>query len=128
PLLLELLAATVDDAGAKVVADVAALLSAAIRALDPTSRRCLEILAVAQAPLPLATVATALGLDLGEVRSAMTALRRRRLVRTTGARGTDVCEVGHDSVRAVVLAAMNGDERGRAQRGLAAALDHSPLA
>jgi serine/threonine protein kinase len=99
-----------------------------IEELGPEARRLVDLVAVAAMPLEQELAARALSMDLGEFGRHAALLRILHLVRTTGARGTDLVEAYHDRVRAAALARLSPAERQAIHRDLARALGLSERA
>jgi serine/threonine protein kinase/tetratricopeptide (TPR) repeat protein len=104
---------------------LADVLWARIGRLDPISRRVLEVVAVASAPIDQDTAACAAALDLATLGRHAGMLRVANLVRTTGSRSTDTLEPYHDRVRDAVLDNLAAEETVDRHRELAHALDAS---
>jgi hypothetical protein len=92
-----------------------------ISKLDRITRDVLEAIAVAGAPIAQDLIANAVELDFGEFTKRVSLLRVHNLVRTTGARGSDVVEPYHDRVREAVLAHLEPWRRQARHRRLALA-------
>ena len=103
-------------------------LWARIAQLEEHARRVLELVAVAAAPLTQETVTSASRMDPGEFTRAAAALRASHLVRTGGARGTDLIEPYHDRVREAVLARLDDEARRLRHENLAFALEGAKVA
>ena len=102
-------------------------LALRIDALDPPARRLLEVLAVADAPLPLRLASAAAELDPGLGVRMASLLRVAMLARSVGQRADDLIEPYHDRVRATVVARLAA--RAAAIHGrLADALDEAGAA
>lgn len=71
------------------------------------SRRVLELVAVAAAPIMQKVVAEAAALDAGALARATQDLRAKRLVRTTGLHSDDLVETHHDRIRETVVAKLD---------------------
>jgi serine/threonine protein kinase len=98
-----------------------------ILALEPESRRILELVAVAKKPLDKDVVAHASGLDFAALSKRVSQLRVAHLLR--GADGDrDSVEPYHDRVRGAVLAHLHPDERAAHHLSLAVALEGSSKA
>ncbi|WP_437968031.1 protein kinase [Sorangium sp. So ce260] len=113
--------------------DVAALVMARVRALDPGSQRLLEIAAVAGKPLERGVALAAAGLD--ERRRPLVArLRDANLLREIAGDGASALATYHDRIREALLAAMPAGQRAASHRAIAEALeaqgarDHEALA
>ncbi|MBK7865302.1 MAG: hypothetical protein IPJ65_43245 [Archangiaceae bacterium] len=102
------------------------LLLYRVEALDPATRRILELVLLSDAPLVQQAVATAAGLDLKTFNTRVGVLKAARLVRTTGvrarhhrrvsrpaARGGDRRALGRDPPRCTrrVASALQGQRR-----------------
>jgi hypothetical protein len=109
-------------------------------ALEPTTRRLLELTAVAGRPLAQGVVADALvvgpdeapsstadepALGFAEIFDRMAELRHRHLICTTGTHPNDSIETYHDRVRETVLARLAPDIRRQNHGALAAALERA---
>jgi eukaryotic-like serine/threonine-protein kinase len=82
-------------------------LQARVARLDEASRRLLELVAVAGAPLVQDTAAHAAKVDFSAFAQEAAALRAQNLVRTTGVRKSDAIEPYHDRVREAVLVSLS---------------------
>lgn len=100
-------------------------LDDAIRArvvdLGHEQRALLEVVAVANSPLPQSIVFEAAGLDPGEL-SALLALRQAAFVNWRGAGADDVVSPYHDRIRESVVAALSADSQEKHHLSLARAL------
>ena len=96
-----------------------------VERLAPDSRRIVEAVAVAGAPLFQSTAARVTALELGSFTQHVTPLRAEHLVRTRGGRASDLIEPYHDRVRRAVLAHLPPDRLTYWHRQLAAALEAS---
>jgi predicted ATPase/serine/threonine protein kinase len=90
-------------------------IAARLRALPTEQRAIIEVVAVADTPVPQSLVFEAAGLDAGAL-PALLALRSASMLGWTGASGDDLVSTYHDRIRESVLATM--DERARAKRHL----------
>ena len=84
-------------------------LWARIERLDSSSRRIVELAAVAGAPRSQDVLSHAAGLEFGPFARMLATLRAANLVRTSGLRRVDSADVYHDRVRAAVLAHLDED-------------------
>ncbi|WP_237244915.1 serine/threonine-protein kinase PknK [Sorangium cellulosum] len=130
------LGARADEGGAgdeRAPLDVAALVMARVRALDPGSQRLLEVAAVAGKPLDRGVALAAAGLD--ERRRPLVArLRDANLLREIAGDGASAVAIYHDRIREALLAALPAEQRAGRHRAIAEALeaqgarDHEALA
>ncbi|MCB9656382.1 MAG: protein kinase [Sandaracinaceae bacterium] len=125
PFFLEELAHAAAQHGGRVVRLDHALAQRA-RALPDAERRVVEVLAVANNPIPRAVVCAAAGLE-GNVPGVLSALHRGHFVQSAGVRADGRLGIYHDRMRESVLAALT-PEHTRALhlalgRALVAALD-----
>jgi hypothetical protein len=111
---------------AGAVARLDQALWAQVTRMEPASRRVLELVAVAGAPVPQGVIGGALELDRRALAKAIDTLRASWLVRTGGTRSHDPIEPYHDRVRDAVTARIPPARRRRYHRWLAAALLASP--
>jgi hypothetical protein len=95
------------------------------RRLDDEALRALEVAAVAGTPLLQETAAQACDLSFALFAEAVGRLRAQNLVRTTGARRTDLVEPYHDRVREAVLGRLPAEQRRELHRRIATALEAS---
>ena len=79
--------------------DLSPLWAARLQALDDDARRVLHLVAVADAPLSIASLASPAGLEHDQVSRAVSLLRQARLVSTPGLRRTDLVQLAHPSLR-----------------------------
>ena len=98
------------------------MLWSIIRALEDPLRRILEVVSVADAPMPQEVVARAADVEGGAFAKAVSRLRLSHMVQTRGTRGTDRIEPYHDCVRVAVLANLGPARRAEVHRNLALAL------
>jgi tetratricopeptide (TPR) repeat protein len=98
-------------------------LWARISRLEPEVRRLLNLVALAGAPIDLASVARAEGSDFGDLAKRVALLRIANLVRTGGSRGFDTIEPYHDWVRAAMLGRLDADTQRTGHERLAMALE-----
>jgi serine/threonine protein kinase len=111
-----------------------------VAVLEPTTRRLLELTAVAGRPTPQGVVADALivGPDeaadatiedgefgFAEIFDRMAELRHAHLICTTGTHPNDTIETYHDRVREAVLAHLTPEARRLSHSALAAALERA---
>ncbi len=89
--------------------------------LTPTSRVCLELLAVSGQPTELSLLQLAAGIP--DLLSARDELAHSRLLRSRNAYGREEVEIYHDRIRAIVLGDMEEEARIRGHRQLARALE-----
>jgi serine/threonine protein kinase len=94
-----------------------------ISACGEETRKILELVAVAAAPIAQAVVARAAGLDAGAFRRVAQDLRTKRLVRTLGLRPEDDVETHHDRIRETVVAKLESAARVEHHLRLAMALE-----
>ncbi|MBL8625945.1 MAG: AAA family ATPase [Myxococcales bacterium] len=111
---------------AGAVARLDQALWAQVTRMEPASRRVLELVAVAGAPVPQGVIGSALELERRALAKAIDTLRASWLVRTGGTRSHDPIEPYHDRVRDAVTARIPMARRRRYHRWLAAALLASP--
>jgi hypothetical protein len=117
-----------------------AALQQRMSALEPTTRRLLELTAVAGRPIAQRVVAEALVFDAGdapenqlehaplglaEIFDRVAELRHAYLICTTGSHANDLIETYHDRVRETVLASLAPATRKQNHGALAAALERS---
>ncbi|WP_437335462.1 serine/threonine-protein kinase [Sorangium sp. So ce394] len=113
--------------------DVAALVMARVRALDPGPQRLLEIAAVAGKPLERGVALAAAGLDERQ-RPLVARLRDANLLREIAGDGASGVAIYHDRIREALLAALPAEQRAGRHRAIAEALeaqgarDHEALA
>ncbi|MFT3768573.1 MAG: AAA family ATPase [Minicystis sp.] len=98
-------------------------LRARVAALPASSRRLVELLAVAVTPLREATIAAATAIDGAEVAQRIEHLRVDRLVRTGAGRDGSGVEPAHDRVREAVAASLDDGDRRRLHARLADIVD-----
>lgn len=92
-----------DDSAAELTGvSLEDVLAARVKSLPELQRALIEVLSVANNPIPLFIAFEEAGLAGGALRS-LWALRRRHLIRTTGAGAEDRVEVHHDRMRESVL-------------------------
>jgi serine/threonine protein kinase len=91
--------------------------------LEPAAQRLLELVAIAGGPLVQQAAARAAEMELGEFVQQAATLRAANLVRTTGARASDLIEPYHDRVRAAIQAHRSPEEIRRAHARLALGLE-----
>ncbi len=91
--------------------------------IDERSRRLMEVVALAAAPLPQQTAAQAAEIDLGEFPVHAKTLRAASLVRTSGTRQTDTIEPYHDRVRSAVRGHVSTESARALHRRIALALE-----
>jgi hypothetical protein len=101
------------------------VLWARVRELAPPLRGLVELLAVADSPLPQDAAAEACGLDFPELARVAGQLRAANLIRTSGARKADTIELYHERVRMAVGARMDQGTRANCHARLALALEAS---
>jgi tetratricopeptide (TPR) repeat protein len=99
-----------------------------VRSLDPHTRRVLELVAVAGAPIGQSVLSSAADVAPEEFARAVSFLRVAHLASITGARGADTIEAYHDKVRVAVLAGIDAPTRHDDHRRLAVALEASGAA
>ncbi len=93
--------------------------------LPDEARRLLEVVAVAGYPLPIRNALEAAGLD-DRPQSAVTLLRRKRLVRRTGGERDEArLEAAHDCIRESTVSALTDDARRAWHHALAVTLERS---
>lgn len=85
------------------------VLARRVKDLPGPERALVEVLAVANSPIPFSTSLEIAGIERGALR-ALWSLRRAHIVRSTGATADDRIELEHDRMREAVLAGM-GRER-----------------
>ncbi|MGZ3454679.1 MAG: serine/threonine-protein kinase, partial [Polyangiales bacterium] len=90
-------------------------IAARLRALPVEQRALIEVVAVADTPVPQSLVFEAAALEAGAL-PALLALRSASMLGWTGASGDDLVSTYHDRIRESVLASMS--ERARAERHL----------
>ena len=104
-----------------------------VAALPETSRRLLEVLAVAGEPVARTVVTHATELDNDSYAQITRALRAHNLARTAGGSSYDAVEVFHDRIRQAVVGNLTAEQRRRVHAHLAVALqvygeaDHESL-
>lgn len=98
--------AQVIDAGSVTLEDV---LSARVRALTHEERTLVEVLAVANSPVPLTTAFRAASIDKGVLR-ALWSLSGGHFVQATGPSAEDRVELRHDRMREAVLRSMSDEQ------------------
>jgi eukaryotic-like serine/threonine-protein kinase len=103
-------------------------LFARVERLGEAGRRVIEVAAVAGAPIAQREMAEAAGLSVGDFMAEVSSLRAQQLLRTAGARGSDLIEPYHDRVRESVLARLAPRIRKDHHRRLAAALERAGVA
>jgi serine/threonine protein kinase len=91
--------------------------------LDLPAQRLLELVAIAGGPLDQQAAARAAEMELGEFVQQATTLRAANLVRTSGARASDLIEPYHDRVRAAIQAHRSPAQIRRAHERLALGLE-----
>jgi tetratricopeptide (TPR) repeat protein len=95
--------------------------------LPASSRRLLEIVAVAGQPAQKEILASAAGVE-AELHSALVPLQAGRLVRTRETVDRDEIETYHDRIRETVVAGLGPEARAARHRSLARAFEASPRA
>jgi predicted ATPase/serine/threonine protein kinase len=96
-------------------------ISARVRALPAEQRALIEMVAVADTPVPQSAVFAAAGLDAGAL-PALLALRSASMLIWSGAGADDPVSTYHDRIRESVLAAMDPEARKRRHLALGRAL------
>jgi predicted ATPase len=96
------------------------VLALRVKSLPSGQRSLVEVLSVANSPIPLHLAFGEAGLTSGALRS-LWALRGRQLIRTTGVGADDVVELHHDRMRESVLRYMPTKRKGEIHLGLARA-------
>lgn len=107
PLLLQELARSKEETGASLEA----LLSARIGLLPNPIKKLLELLVVAEAPLPLGVAASASKLSLGELSRLAGRLESMQLARPFREGQCEALEVHHESVRAALAAKLSEESK-----------------
>jgi predicted ATPase/serine/threonine protein kinase len=85
-------------------------VAARVRGLPPEQRAIIEVVAVADTPIPQSLVFEAAALDAGAL-SALLALRSASMLGWAGASADDLVSTYHDRIREAVLAQMDPDAR-----------------
>jgi predicted ATPase len=85
------------------------VLAGRVTALAGDERALVEVLAVADSPIPLALSVAVAGIDAGGVLRALWSLSLGHFVRSTGAGADDRVELCHDRMREAVLGAMTAE-------------------
>lgn len=98
-----------DDANGTSGVALESVLARRVRALSPTERAIVKVLAVADNPVPLGVALSVAGVASGAVR-ALWSLRAGHFVRGTGAGPDDRVELHHDRTRKAVLEMIARDE------------------
>jgi len=109
-----------DSAGANVLSSGISLddvLAQRVKSLPEHQRALVEVLSVANSPIPLYVAFEEAGLSSGALRS-LWALRGRHLIRTTGAGAEDLVELHHDRMRESVLHYLEQDRIDEIHLGL----------
>jgi serine/threonine protein kinase len=101
-------------------------IRARVAQLGDDARAVLELIAIADAPLPRQVLADATGMELPAVTKLLGALQLANLVRTAGRRGTERVEPYHDRVRESVQAGLGADARQSLHAVLALVLPTAP--
>jgi serine/threonine protein kinase len=101
-------------------------IRARVAQLGDDARALLELIAIADAPLPRQVLADATGMELSAVTKLLGALQLANLVRTAGRRGTERVEPYHDRVRESVQAGLADDTRHSLHAVLALVLPTAP--
>jgi len=96
-------------------------IGARVRALPAEQRALIEVVAVADTPVPQSLVFEAAALDAGAL-PALLALRSASMLRWTGASAGDLVSTYHDRIRESVLAALDADARAARHLALGRAL------
>ncbi len=96
------------------------VLAARVKSLPRDQRSLVEVLSVANSPIPLHLAFEEAGLTSGALRS-LWALRGRHLIRTTGAGANDLVELHHDRMRESVLRYLLPKRKDEIHLGLARA-------
>jgi serine/threonine protein kinase len=91
--------------------------------LEPQAQRLLELVAIAGGPLVQQAAARAAEMELGQFVQQAATLRAANLVRTTGARASDLIEPYHDRVRAAIQSHRSPADIKRAHERLALGLE-----
>lgn len=87
---------------------LANVLARRVQSLPDEQRHLLEVLAVANNPIPLAVAFQAAGIHAGALR-ALWSLRGHQLVRSDGTSANDRIELGHDRTRQAILGYVPAD-------------------
>ncbi len=98
------------------------VLSQRIQALPEPTRRLLDVVALAGAPVTRNTLRTAVGLPRRELERELATLDKLKLIRSSGRRGYDRREPFHDRIRDVTVACMAESTRRAHHRALALSL------
>jgi hypothetical protein len=93
--------------------------------LTASARRVLEILTIAELPLPASVVMEAAGVPEREYLGDLTALRAQRLVSPRLSQGHESLEPYHAQVREVLARSLSEDTRPSLHRSLARAYEHA---
>jgi predicted ATPase len=96
------------------------VLAQRVKSLPEHERALVEVLSVANSPIPLHVAFEEAGLADGALRS-LWALRGRQLIRTTGAGADDLVELHHDRMRESVLRYLTAERTDELHLGLARA-------
>ncbi|HTM21764.1 MAG TPA: AAA family ATPase, partial [Kofleriaceae bacterium] len=96
--------------------------------LAPEARRLLELVAVADHPVPQAILEEAAGMSRAQRTTLLETLERERLVRLSGAGDGDTAGVYHDRIRELVAGRLDAGTRARHHLQLALAIQRGPAA
>jgi hypothetical protein len=118
PLFLHELMRHAAETGGKVVTLDDALF-ARIAKLDAPSRQLLEVVAMAEAPIPLGVAARAAGLGPTKAQACAALLRTAMFLRQSSTRTYEAIEPYHDRVRCAVLSHLDDAARRRIHAALA---------
>lgn len=98
--------------------DLHAVIARRVAALGPDEHSLIEVLSVANNPIPVAVAVRAAGLSERGVIRALWTLRRLDFVRSSGASRTDTIEVRHDRLREAVGADLDPEVERRIHAAL----------
>ena len=102
------------------------VIAVRIASLTPSEKRLLDVIAIAERPIPLGCLGRASD-TTGSVHECLTKLRSQRLILTRGHREQDPVIVSHERVRQAVIASLSTQQQQAHCLALAHALEASPM-
>ena len=98
-------------------------ISERLETLEDATKRLMEVIALAGAPIPQRVATEAAGLSAADQQDGISQLRSSRLTTTTGTRTTDTIEPYHDRIRSAVVQNFSDAYRVQQHAAIAAALE-----